>query len=106
MVKLIKTTTPNKFIEIELVYVKGGSSEYERRVNPRSYRLYIDVVTKKQIDGYVMTESCPADGMRLILSEPLRASKKAEAEAEALAEKIYHGYAQQIAAKNGLTLID
>ena len=113
MKKLLKTNKPNTFIEVELYYCKGGQSEYERERNPRSYRLSVEPVEVEHVAGitlysktYTVTTGTPSNGITLILNRPARASKKAEAEAEAIAEKIYLGYARQIAIKNELTLVD
>lgn len=106
MKKLLKTNKPDTFIEVELYYCKGGRSEYEREKNPRSYRLSVEPVKVEQCYGYTMTTGSPSDGIILILSRPARASKRAEADAETIAEKIYKAYALQIAAKSKLTLID
>ena len=106
MKKLLETNKPNTFIQVELCYCKGGTSEYEREKNPRSYRLYIDVISKKQVCNATMIEYCPSDGIRLILTEPTRASKKAEAEAEVIAEKDWRKYAEIAAKEAGLQIIE
>ncbi len=104
MKKMLKTDRPNTFIEVELYYCKGGQSDWERERNPRSYRLSIAPVEVSHVDGYIVTTGSPSDSVTLILTQPARASKKAEAEAEKLAESLYRGYAYQVATKNGLTV--
>lgn len=106
MVKYLATTTPNKFIKVELYYNKGGETEWARRISPRAYMLYISAVEKREVSGASLESYCPVDSMKLILKDVKRASKKAEKEAEEIAKSCYHGYAYQVAVKNGLTLAE
>lgn len=106
MKKYLATTTPNKFIKVELYYNKGGETEWARRISPRAYMLHISAVEKREVSGVVLESYCPSDSKKLILKDVVRASKKAEKEAEEIAESCYHGYAYQVAEKNGLTLAE
>ena len=102
MEKYLATTTPNKYIKLYTYYKKDTMNYFTYKTEARGY--YLSVTPVERARGF---ESFVAfTGFKVLLKEVTRASKKAEAEAEAIAEKIYQGYARQIAAKNGLILID
>ena len=106
MKKLYATTKPNTFISVELLYNKGGETAYSRAKNPRCYMLYINAVERVDKNGYTVETFEPYTAMRINVLEVARASKKAEAEAEAIAEKDWRRYAEIAAKEAGLQIIE
>ena len=106
MKKYYNTNKEGTFIKVETLYNKGGETEWARRRNPRSYQLYISLVEKKNVPGATLETYCPSDSMRLILNEVSRASKKAEAEADKIAETHAQRYVTMFAENRGVQIID
>ena len=106
MKKLYKTTKPNTFISVELLYNKGGENTYSRAKNPRCYMLYINAVERVDKNGCMMETYEPYTAMRVNVLEVARASKKAAAEAEKYAENFSSAWAMNYASKYGYTLVD
>ena len=106
MKKLYKTTTPNTFISVELLYSKGGENTYSRAKNPRCYMLYINAVERVDKNGYTVETFEPYTAMRVNVLEVARQSKKAAAEAEKYAENFSSAWAANYASKYGYTLAD
>lgn len=106
MKKYYNTNKENTFIKVETLYNKGGETEWARRRNPRSYQLYISLVEKKEVPGATLESYCPSDSMRLILKEVSRASKKAEAEADKIADVMSLTYVPMFAENRDVQIID
>ena len=106
MKKLYKTTKPNTFISVELLYNKGGDNTYSRDKNPRCYMLYINAVERVDKNGYTVETFEPYTAMRVVVSRVSRASKKAAAEAEKYAENFGSAWAANYAGKYGYTLTE
>ena len=106
MKKLYKTTKPNTFISVELLYNKGGENAYSRDKNPRCYMLYINAVERVDKNGYTVETCEPYSAMRVSVLEVARASKKALAEAEKYADYFGSAWAANYASKYGYTLAD
>ena len=106
MKKLYKTTKPNTFISVELLYNKGGVNTYSRAKNPRCYMLYINAVKRVDKNGYTVETFEPYTAMRVNVLEVARQSKKAAAEAEKYTESFGSAWAANYASKYGYTLAD
>ena len=106
MKKLYKTTKPNTFISVELLYNKGGENTYSREKNPRCYMLYINAVKRIEKEGYITESFEPVFAMRVEVLRVARASKKAAAEAEKYAESFGPAWAANYASKYDYTLAD
>lgn len=44
---MLKTTTPNKFIRVQLHYCEGGMNYFSGEVNKRGYRLSVQAIEDK-----------------------------------------------------------
>ena len=106
MKKLYKTTKPNTFISVELLYNKGGENAYSRAKNPRCYMLYINAVERAEKYGCMMETYEPYTAMRVNVLEVARQSKKALAEAEKYADYFGSAWAANYAGKYGYTLAE
>ena len=106
MKRLYKTTKPNVYISVELIYNKGGKNAYSREKNPRCYMLYINAVKRIEKDGYTTETFEPVFAMRVEVLRVARASKKALAEAEKYADRFGSAWAANYASKYGYTLSD
>lgn len=102
MEKYLATTTPNKFIKLRSYYRKDTMNYFTGRSEARGY--YLSVTPVERARGF---ESFVAfTGFKVLLKEVTRASKKAEAEAEAIAEKDWRRYAEIAAKEAGLQIIE
>ena len=102
MKKYLATTTPNKYIKLYTYYKKDSMNYFTGRTEARGY--YLSVTPVERARGF---ESFVAfTGFKVLLKEVTRASKKAEAEAEAIAEKDWRKYAKIAASEAGLQITD
>lgn len=106
MKKMYKTTKPNTYINVELIYNKGGENAYSRTKNPRCYMLYINAVERVEKDGYTTETFEPYTSMRVNVLNVSRQSKKAAAEAEKYTENFAKAWALNYAGKYGYTITD
>ena len=106
MKKLYKTTKPNIYISVELVYNKGGENAYSRAKNPRCYMLYINAVKCVDKNGYTVETYEPYTAMRVNVLDVARDSKKAAAEAEKYAENFGPAWAMNYANRYGYILAE
>nr|DAF50370.1 MAG TPA: hypothetical protein [Siphoviridae sp. ctBCr48] len=106
MKNLYKTTKPNVYISVELIYNKGGENAYSREKNPRCYMLYINAVERVKKDGYITETFEPYTTMRVEVLRVNRASKRALADAEKYAQNFSPAWAMNYAGKYGYTLAD
>lgn len=102
MEKYLATTTPNKFIKVSTYYRKDGMNYFTYKTEARGY--YLSVMPVERARGF---ESFTAfTGFKVLLKEVTRASKKAEAEAETIAERDWRKYAEIAANEAGLQIIE
>ena len=102
MEKYLATTTPNKYIKLYTYYKKDSMNYFTGRTEARGY--YLSVTPVERARGF---ESFTAfTGFKVLLKEVTRASKKAEAEAEAIAKKDWRKYAEIAASEAGLQIIE
>ena len=87
-----------KFIECRLIYRLGGMNMFTYDTEPRGYWLSASPVV---VERGMVTE-CPMDGLRVLLKEVSRASKKAEAEASAAMDTAKRDMVRKVCAKNGI----
>lgn len=102
MEKYLKTTTSNKFIKVYTYYKKDSMNYFTYKNEARGY--YLSITPVERARGF---ESFVAfTGFKVLLKEVTRASKKAEAEAEAIAEKDWRKYAEIAANEAGLQIVE
>ena len=102
MEKYLATTTPNKYIKVYTYYKKDSMNYFTYKNEARGY--YLSVTPVERARGF---ESFVAfTGFKVLLKEVTRASKKAEAEAEAIAERDWRKYAEIAAKEAGLQIIE
>ena len=102
MEKYLATTTPNKYIKLYTYYKKDGMNYFTYKNEARGY--YLSVTPVERARGF---ESFVAfTGFKVLLKEVTRASKKAEAEAEAIAERDWRKYAEIAANEAGLQIVE
>lgn len=102
MEKYLATTTPNKFIKVSTYYRKDGMNYFTYKTEARGY--YLSVTPVERARGF---ESFVAfTGFKVLLKEVTRASKKAEAEAETIAERDWQKYAEIAAKESGLQIAE
>lgn len=102
MEKYLATTTPNKYIKLYTYYKKDTMNYFTYKIEARGY--YLSVTPVERARGF---ESFKAfTGFKVLLKEVTRASKKAEAEAEAIAERDWRKYAEIAANEAGLQIIE
>lgn len=99
MEKYLATTTPNKFIKIYTYYKKDTMNYFTYKNEARGY--YLSVTPVERARGFEAFT-----GFKILLKEVTRASKKAEAEAEAIAERDWKKYAEIAANKAGLQIVE
>ena len=102
MEKYLATNVPNKFIKVRTYYKKDSMNYFTYKTEARGY--YLSVTPVERARGF---ESFVAfTGFKVLLKEVTRASKKAEAEAEAIAERDWRKYAEIAASEAGLQIIE
>lgn len=103
--KYIKTTKPNTYIKVEVFYSLGGINYFNYKIEPRGYYLSAKEVERTDRGGYV-SESYAVfgNGLKILLKEVKRQSKKAEADAMVLAEEYMNNIVDRVLEQNGLSL--
>ena len=105
MDKYLTTTTPNKFIKICTYYKKDAMNYFTYKNEARGY--YLSVTPVERVERACSFESFVAfTSFKVLLKEVTRASKKAEAEAETIAERDWRKYAEIAANEAGLQIIE
>lgn len=107
----IEATRDENAICLETGYEEGGHNWFSGDTNRRGYYLYCTPVMKsarKLADGteYSTIQQVLGKGNKLLLKEVTRRSKKAEAEAEMLAEEKADWLLEKVMEKYGLKLVD
>ena len=102
MEKYLATTTPNKYIKLYTYYKKDTMNYFTCKNEARGY--YLSVTPVERARGFESFEAFT--GFKILLKEVTRASKKAEAEAEAIAERDWRKYAEIAANRAGLQIIE
>ena len=99
----LATTTPQKFINIELYYCQGGPNFMSGGYNKRGYRLSVTPITDNGDGGisWMITS-----GIAHTVEETKRFNAKRMAELAALGDKLpqYQACIDHVLAKEGLTL--
>ena len=102
MEKYLATTTPNKYIKVYTYYKKDTMNYFTCKTEARGY--YLSVTPVERARGFESFEAFT--GFKVLLKEVTRASKKAEAEAEAMAEGDWRKYAEIAANEAGLQIVE
>lgn len=99
----IKTTTPGKFVKVELRYSLGNYLAYQ--ATERGYYLYVTPVEREDRDGVTIESYSAFSGYKYLVHAVNRRSAKQERIAEEKAKDIYPGMVQRVAAEHGLTVL-
>ncbi len=88
MTEYIKTKEgENKFLRCELYYSLGGYNCFTYKSEPRGYYVSVTPVEREQRNGYTMESVTAFSGVKVLVCEVNRKSKKSEAEALAKYEE-------------------
>ena len=91
-------------LDVDFGYELGGENWYSGGHNVRGYYLYCCPVKIKDMGGYTTVTSALGKGLKVLLKEVTRKSKKAEAEAREQAEKEMPKLISSVLRKYGLKL--
>ena len=91
-------------LKAETYYHLGNSTEYRNSHAFRGYYLSVTPVTRENKYGYVLETITAFTGLRTLVKPVNRKSTKAEASAEAAAEKLLCDLVQEVCNKNGLPI--
>ena len=92
------------FIKVHTFYDLGGMNWFTGQPNKRGYYVSCTPVFKEDKGGYGMESTTLGSGYKQLCKEVTRQTKKAAAEAEAIAEKLYEAIVQRICREEGLTI--
>lgn len=108
MKKYIKVKDNSEHIthlRVELFYDLGGTNFFTSEIEERGYYFSVTPVERHTSPQGYTTERCTAfTGARILLNSVARRSKKAENEAEQLAQEKEHTLIQYVCAKNKIEL--
>lgn len=71
----------NRFLRCELYYSLGGYNYFTYKSEPRGYYVSVTPVERERRNGYTMESVTAFSGVKVLVCEVNRKSKKAEAEA-------------------------
>lgn len=92
-------------LRVETKYDLGGTNCFTNEVIERGYYLYVTPVERHtNAQGYATEKFTAFSGYKLLLKGVARQSKKAETEAEQLAEEKMRTLIQKVCAKNRIEL--
>ena len=94
----------SKKIEVTTSYSKGGMSLFSYQEIKRGYYVHVQPVKFENIAGCNIVSVCPIEGRKMLLKEVSRASKKAEAEADCMAEEAAKPIIERVCAEQGIEL--
>lgn len=94
----------SKKIEITTSYSKGGMSYFSYQEIKRGYYVHVQPVKLENISGYNIVSASPIDGYKMLLKEVSRASKKAESEADRMAEEAAKPIIKRVCMEQGIEL--
>ena len=92
------------FIKVHTFYDLGGTNYFTYKQNKRGYYVSCTPVFKEDRGGYGMESTILGSGYKQLCKEVTRQSKKAAAEAEVIAEKLYEAIVQRICLEEGLMI--
>lgn len=91
-------------IKVHTFYDLGGMNYFTGRPNKRGFYVSCTPVKKEDRGGYGMESTILGSGYKQLCKEVTRRTKKAEAEAEAVAEVLYGAIVDRICREEGLTI--
>lgn len=91
-------------IKVHTFYDLGGMNWFTGQPNKRGYYVSCTPVFKEDKGGYGVESTTLGSGYKQLCKEVTRQSKKAEAEAEVIAEKLYEAIVDRICREEGLTI--
>lgn len=105
LIKLKENRNAN-FLKIEVKYNLGGYNVFTYKSEPRGYYLSVSPVQRSERDGIGFESYTAFSGVKLLLLEVSRKGKKAEAEAERIAEEKEADLIKYVCNKNGLEVLE
>ncbi len=101
----LKANANANFLKLEVYYSLGGFNCFTYKNEARGYYLSVSPVQRSERDGIVFESYTAFSGVKLLLLEVSRKSKKAEAEAERIAEEKEAELIAYICNKNQLEVL-
>ena len=92
------------FIKVKTFYDLGGTNWLDGSHIKRGYYVSCTPVLREPRENCTMESVILGSGYKQLCKEVNRQSKKAEAEAEVIAEKLYEAMVQRICREDGLTI--
>ena len=102
----LKENRNANFLRIETHYSLGGYNCFTHKTEPRGYYLSVSPVQRYERDGVSFESYTAFSGVKLLLLEVSRKSKKAEEAAEKIASEKEPELIQYICAKNGIEVLN
>ena len=93
------------FIKVRTFYDLGGVNYMTGGTNKRGYYVSCTPVFKEDRNGYEVESMTLGSGYKQLCKEVTRQTKKAAAEAEVVAEKLYEAIVDRICREERLTII-
>jgi hypothetical protein len=93
-------------IKVDTFYDLGGTNYWTYKQNKRGYYVSCTPVFREDRGGVIMESTILGTGYKKLCKEVTRHSKKAAAEAEATAEKLYEAIVRRICREEGLTIME
>lgn len=107
MKKYVKVQTNSQgvtHLKIELYYNLGGMNYFTNRVENRGYHLSVSPIKKVEKNGYISETYTAYSGITQNVKEVKRKSKKAELEAEQIANEVLDGLICVVCIRNKLEM--
>lgn len=101
----LKENKNANFLEIEVKYSLGGYNYFTYKSEPRGYYLSVSPVQRSTRDGIGFVSYTAFSGVKMLLLEVSRKSKKAEAEAGRLAAEKEAELIEYVCNKNNLEVL-
>lgn len=102
----LKTNKANTYILVEVRYNKGGTNLFTYKNESRGYYISASPIERENKGGYFLESYMGFSGYKSLYKEVSRASKKAEAEADAAMMEFAKPMIEQILQEQGLELAE
>lgn len=102
----LKENRNANFLKIETAYNLGGYNVFTHKSEPRGYYLSVSPVNRYTRDGIGFESYTAFSGVKLLLLEVSRKSKKVEAAAEQIAAEKESELIRYICEKNNLEVLE
>ena len=91
-------------IKVHTFYDLGGMSYFTGKPSKRGYYVSCIPMFREEKNGYATESTTLGSGYKQLCKEVTRQTKKAAAEADEIAEKLYEAIVQRICREEGLTI--